>query len=94
MYVRKFLYITNCGLLVQRKAGGVSWWCHASNPGPTRLADPNRFPGRETQDWDFLPDFFFFFFKSQLAPMGYGPHPITESKELPPEWCSSKSIHI
>ena len=34
--------------------------CHAPNPGPTRLADLNRFPGRETQDWDF---FFFFFFK-------------------------------
>ena len=33
--------------------------CHAPNPGPTRLADPNRFPGRETQDWDSLPDFFF-----------------------------------
>ena len=26
--------------------------CHAPNPGPTRSADPNRFPGRETQDWD------------------------------------------
>ena len=36
--------------------------CHAPDPGPTRLADPNRFPGRETQDWDSLPDFFFFFF--------------------------------
>ena len=34
--------------------------CHTPNPGPTRLADPNRFPGRETQDWDSLPDFFFF----------------------------------
>ena len=33
--------------------------CHVLNPGPTRLADPNRFPGRETQDWDSLPDFFF-----------------------------------
>ena len=32
--------------------------CHAPNPGPTRLVDPNRFPGRETQDWDSLPDFF------------------------------------
>ena len=41
---------------------------HAPNPGPTRLADPNRFPGRETQDWDSLPDFFFI--KSQLAPVG------------------------
>ena len=35
--------------------------CHAPDPGPTRLADPNRFLGRETQDWDSLPDFFFFF---------------------------------
>ena len=38
-----------------------SGMCHAPNPGPTRLADPNRFPGRETQDWDSLPYFFFFF---------------------------------
>ena len=41
--------------------------CHAPNPGPTRLADPNRFPGRETQDWDSLPDFFF---KTELVPVG------------------------
>ena len=34
--------------------------CQAPNPGPTRLADPNRFPGCETQDCDSLPDFFFF----------------------------------
>ena len=33
-------------------------FCHTSNPSPTRLADPNRFPGSETQDWDF-----FFFLK-------------------------------
>ena len=32
--------------------------CHAPNPGPIRLADPNRFPGRETIYWDSLPDFF------------------------------------
>ena len=44
-------------------------WCHAPNPGPTRLADPNRFPGRETQDWDSLPDFFFFL-KAELIPVG------------------------
>ena len=25
-------------------------FCHTPNPSPTRLADPNRFPGRETQD--------------------------------------------
>ena len=48
-------------------------FCHASNPGPTRLADPNRFLGRETMYWDSLP-VFFFFFKSQLAPVGYSPH--------------------
>ena len=41
--------------------------CHAPNPGPTRLADPNRFPGRETQDWDSLP---VFFFKTELIPVG------------------------
>ena len=38
----------------------LKYGCHAPNPGPTRLADPNRFPGRETPDWDSLPDFFFF----------------------------------
>ena len=53
--------------------------CHAPNPGPTRLADPNRFPGRESQDWDSLPDFFFFFFKSQLAPVGMA-HTYNNSK--------------
>ena len=33
--------------------------CHAPIPGPTRLADPNWFPGHETKYWDSLPDFFF-----------------------------------
>ena len=32
--------------------------CHAPNPGPTLLADPNQVPGRETIYWDSLPDFF------------------------------------
>ena len=36
--------------------------CHAPNPRPTRLADPNQVPGRETIYWDSLPNFFFFFF--------------------------------
>ena len=47
--------------LYGRKCRTPVCWCHAPDPGPTRLADPNRFPGRETQDWDSLPDFFFFF---------------------------------
>ena len=34
--------------------------CHTPIPGPTRLADPNRFPRRETE-LGLLPDFFFFF---------------------------------
>ena len=34
------------------------YYCHTPIPGPTRLADPNRFPGRETIYWDSLPDFF------------------------------------
>ena len=45
----------------------LEYECHTPNPDPTQLADPNRFPGRETQDWDSLPDFFF---TSQLAPVG------------------------
>ena len=67
----------------------VNNMCHALNPDPTRLADPNRFPGRETQDWDSLPDFFFL---NRTGACGYGPHLKTESKyyiqikELPPEW--------
>ena len=51
--------------------------CDAPNPSPTRLADPIRFPGRETQDWDSLPDFFFL---NRTGTCGYGPHLITESK--------------
>ena len=43
--------------------------CHAPIPGPTRLVDPNRFSGSETQDWDSLPDYFFFF-KTDLVPVG------------------------
>ena len=50
--------------------------CHAPNPGPTRLTDPNRFPERETQDLDS----FFFFFLNRTDTCGYGPHLITESK--------------
>ena len=47
-------------------------------PGPTRLADPNRIPRRETIYWDSLP--VFFFFKSRTCTCGYGPHLIIESK--------------
>ena len=37
---------------------------------------------------------FFFFFLKPIGTCGYGPHLLAESKELPPEWCPSKSIHI
>ena len=48
--------------------------------------------GCETQDWDSLPDFLFFFL-NPTGTCGYGPHLVTETKyykhikELPPEWC-------
>ena len=45
-------FVTKCMVCQKVKAE-----CHDPNPGPTRLADPNRFPGLETQDWD---SFFFF----------------------------------
>ena len=59
-------YILNLRLIQKRLNLGSDTTCHALNPGPTRLADPNRFLGRETQDWDSLPDFFFFFLKQNL----------------------------
>ena len=69
-------------------------------PRPDPIGGSEPVSGRETQDWDSLPDFFFFFFLTELVPVGYGPHLKTESKyyiqikELPPEWCPSKSRHI
>ena len=49
-----FIYYLDCCFLRKLR-------CHAPNFGPTRLDDPNRFPGRETKYWDSLPEFFFFF---------------------------------
>ena len=51
--------------------------------------------GCETQDWDSLLDFFFF---TELVLVGMA-HILQQnqniiSKELPPEWCPSKSIPI
>ena len=39
--------------------------CHAPNPGLTRLADPNRFPGRETQAETLYLIYFLFLFLKQ-----------------------------
>ena len=39
--------IQKCLLTVQSQQKSYAD-CHAPNPCPTRLADPNRFPGRET----------------------------------------------
>ena len=50
-----------------RGGGGYCVVCHDPNPGPTRLADLNQFPGRETICWDSLPDFFL---KAKLVPVG------------------------
>ena len=51
--------------------------CHTPIPGPTRLADPNLAPGRETI-YETL--YLINFFLSQTYTCGYGPHLITESK--------------
>ena len=56
--------------------------------------------GCETIYWDSLPDFFYFYFLFFLKPNWYlwvwptSYNRIKISKELPPEWCPSKSIHI
>ena len=67
---------------------------------PDSRSDPNDgsepSSGCETQDWDSLPEFFFF----RTDTCGLWPtliiiqNIIYKSKELPPEWCTSKSIHI
>ena len=53
--------------------------CHASIPGPTRLADSNRVRGARVKTGTLYLKFFFFF-KGQTCTCGYGPHLITESK--------------
>ena len=66
------------------KLNGVR--CHTPIPGPTRLADPNRVRGARPYTWDSLP----VFFKKKIQNQNI----IYISKELPPEWCPSKSMHI
>ena len=53
--------------------------CHTPNPGPTRLADPNRVRGARLRTGT-LYLFFFFFLKNPTGTCEYGPHLITESK--------------
>ena len=42
--------------------------CHTPIPGPTRLADPNRFQGARTYTGTLY--LIFFFFKVELIPVG------------------------
>ena len=65
--------------------------CHAPIPGPTRMMDPNRVRGARLKTRTL---YLIFFFLNRTDTCGYGPHLITESKELQPEWCPSNSIHI
>ena len=59
------------------------WWssdnskCHTPNPGPTRLADPNRVRDARL---DTVTLYLIFFFLNRTGTCGYGPHLITESK--------------
>ena len=68
--------------------------CHTPIPGPTRLADPNRVRGARLRTGTLYLIFFF----TELVPVGMA-HILQQnqniiSKELPPEWCPSKSILI
>ena len=70
-----------------------------SRSDPNGGSEPNS--GCETIYWDSLPVFFVFcFFKDELVPVGMAKSynrikiSYTYTKELPPEWCLSKSIHI
>ena len=62
-----------------------------SRPDPIGGSEPSS--GCETQDWDSLPDFFFFL--NRTGACGYDPHLKTEFKyyiqikELPSKWCPS-----
>ena len=64
--------------------------CHAPIPGPTRLADPNRVRGARLYTGTlyrfFLFIYLFFYNRIKISE--------TYTKELPLEWCPSKSIHI
>ena len=86
--------------LLTKEAGIMrgDYICQSPIHGPTRLADLNRVPGRETIYWDSLPDFFFFF-KAELYlwvwPTSYNIIKILYPyQRLPPEWCPSKSRHL
>ena len=76
-----------------------------SDPGPTRLVDPNRSPGRDAIYTIYilyctgtLIDLFFL--RAVLCTCSIQTISVITkksfiyTKELPPEWCPSKSIHI
>ena len=73
--------------------------CHAPNPGPTRLANPNRFQG--AKPYAGTPYFLFFIFFSKLnLYLWYtnnfcnNQQSFTFTNELPPEWDPLKFLHI
>ena len=79
---------------VERRLGtaAVEMTCHA----PTRLADPNRVRGARLRTGTL---YLFFFLKPKWYLWVWPTliiiqNIIYKSKELPPEWCPSKSIHI
>ena len=76
----------------------IGAWCHAPNPGPTRLANPNRFRG--VKPYTGTPYFFFFFLSKLNLYLWYSNNfcnnqqSFTFTKILPPEWYPLKFIHI
>ena len=70
--------------------------CHAPDPGPTRLANPNRFRG--AKPYTGTP--YFFFFLELTLYLWYANNFCNNQKsfiftnELPPKWYPLKFIHI
>ena len=108
--LRRFLSFPNSMEVMKQVHDGVyeahqigikmRWMCHAPIPGPTRLADPNRFRGAKPYTRTLYLFFFSIFFQSLTYTCGYtnnfcnNQKSFTYTKELPPEWCPSNSIHI
>ena len=70
-------------------------FCHAPDPGPTRLVNPNRFQGAKP----YVGTPYFFFSKLNLY-LWYtnnfcnNQQSFTFTNELPPEWDPLKFLHI
>ena len=91
--------LTLAPILIVIERGQRYTVCHTPDPGPTRLANPNRFRGAKpyTETPYF---FFFFFFQSLTYTCGYtnnfcnNQKSFTYTRGLPLEWYPLQTLHI